>query len=109
MGADVPMATFAVKAYQQGVQRLVAACDADLLGTSHREGKFRLDVTPGFYDGLRVGEADLGAYLRSATVANLVGPNAVEAAVRLGLVDPANVLRVAGVPHAQFLVMDLPG
>ena len=102
------MATFAVKAYQQGVQRLVAACDAELLGTSHREGKFRLDVTPGFYDGLRVEDADLGAYLRSATVANLVGPNAVGAAVRLGLVDPENVLRVAGVPHAQFLVMDLP-
>ena len=102
------MSDFAVKAYQQGVQRLVAACDAELLGTSHREGKYKLDVAPGFYDGLRVGEADLGAYLRSATVANLVGPRTVQAAVALGLVDPANVLRVGGVPHAQFLVMDLP-
>jgi uncharacterized protein len=102
------MSAFAVKAYQQGVQRLVAACDADLLGSSHREGKYKLDVVPGFYDGLRVDEADLGAYLRSATVANLVGARTVEAAVRLGLVDPANVLRVAGVPHAQFLVMDVP-
>lgn len=102
------MATFAVKAYQQGVQRLVAACDADLLGTNHSEGKFKLDVTPGFYDGLRVGESDLSAYLRSATVANLVGPNVVDVAVRLGLVDPENVLRIAGIPHAQFLVMDLP-
>lgn len=102
------MTAFAVKAYQQGVQRLVAACDADLLGTTYSEGKFRLDVAPGFYDGLRVGESDLGAYLRSATMANLVGSRTVEAAVRLGLVDPQNVLRVAGVPHAQFLVMDLP-
>lgn len=108
MGANVPMAQFAVKAYQQGVQRLVAACDAELLGTTHREGKYKLDVTPGFYDGLRVEEADLGAYLRSATVANLVGPKTVAAAVSLGLVDPAIVLKVAGVPHAQFLVMDLP-
>lgn len=108
MAANIPMTAFAVKAYQQGVQRLVAACDADLLGTTYAEGKFRLDVAPGFYDGLRVGEGDLGAYLRSATVANLVGERTVEAAVRLGLVDPANVLRVAGVPHAQFLVMDLP-
>lgn len=102
------MTAFAVKAYQQGVQRLVAACDADLLGTTHSEGKFRLDVAPGFYDGLRVEEGDLGAYLRSATVANLVGPRTVATAIRLGLVDPANILRVAGVPHAQFLVMDLP-
>lgn len=102
------MSVFAVKAYQQGVQRLVAACDAELLGTSHSEGKFKLDVTPGFYDGLRVEEADLHAYLRSATMANLVGANAIQAAVQLGLVDPSNVLRIAGIPHAQFLVMDLP-
>src|SRR5688572_24745769 len=102
------MTAFAVKAYQQGVQRLVAACDADLLGTTHREGQYKLEVAPGFYDGLRVGEADLGAYLRSATIANLVGPKTVAAAVSLGLVDPTIALKVAGVPHAQFLVMDLP-
>lgn len=100
---------FAVKAYQQGVQRLVAACDAELLGSSHREGKFRLEVPPGFYDGLRVDAEGLGAYLRSATVANLVGRRSVDVAIGLGLVDPRNVLVVSGVPHAQFLVMDLPG
>lgn len=99
---------FAVKAYQQGVQRLVAACDSELLGTSHREGKFKLDVTPTFYDGLRVDAEALGAYLRSATVANLVGHRSVGVAIDLGLVDPANVLVVSGVPHAQFLVLDLP-
>jgi hypothetical protein len=99
---------FCVKAYQQGVQRLVAACDAELVNTSHREGKFRLDVPASFYDGLRVDADSLGAYLRGATVANLVGRRSVDVAVGLGLVDPANVLVVSGVPHAQFLVMDLP-
>src|SRR5688572_16230488 len=99
---------FCVKAYQQGVQRLVAACDAELLDTSHREGKFKLDVPASFYDGLRVDAQGLGAYLRGATVANLVGKRSIDIAVSLGLVDPANVLVVSGVPHAQFLVMDLP-
>lgn len=99
---------FAVKNYQQGIQRLLAACDEELVGTKHSEGKFRLDVAPGFYDGLRVGEAELGAYLGACTVANLVGTRTVAVAVRLGLVDPSNVLTVAGVPHAQVLVMDLP-
>jgi hypothetical protein len=99
---------FAAKNYQQGIQRLLAACDEELLGTRHAEGKFRLDVTPNFYDGLRIGEPELEAYLRSCTVANLVGRRAVEVAVRMGLVDPANVLSIGGVPHAQLLVMDLP-
>lgn len=98
---------FCVKAYQQGVQRLVAACDPELLDTSHREGKFKLDVPASFYDGLRVDRDGLGAYLRSATVANLVGKRSIDVAVDLGLVDPDNVLIVSGVPHAQFLVMDL--
>ncbi len=99
--------TFAVKAYQQGVQRLVAACDEELLGTTHREGKFKLDVPNTFYDGLRVDEESLGAYLRSATIANLVGQRTVDFAVRAGLVDVAHVLRVDGVPHAQFLILDV--
>jgi|SRR5688572_15892677 len=99
---------FAVKAYQQGVQRLVAACDTELLGSTHREGKFKLDVPPSFYDGLRVDAEGLGSYLRSATLANIVGKRSVDVAIGLGLVDPANVLVVSGVPHAQFLILDLP-
>ena len=99
---------FAVKNYQQGVQRLLAACDAELLGTSHKEGKLQLQVAPGFYDGMRVGESDLSFYLRSCTVANLVGKRTVDVAINLGLVDPENVLLIAGVPHAQLLVMGLP-
>lgn len=99
---------FAVKAYQQGMQRLVAACDTELLGSTHREGKFKLEVPPSFYDGLRVDADGLGSYLRSATVANLVGKRSVDVAIGLGLVDPSNVLVVSGVPHAQFLILDLP-
>lgn len=98
---------FAVKNYKQGIQRILAACDEELLGTKHSEGKFRLDVTPQFYDGMRVEEAELKAFMGSCTVANLVGPRTVGVAVGLGFVDPAHVLTVGGVPHAQVLVMDL--
>lgn len=97
---------FAVKNYQQGPQRLVAACDEELLGTVHRQEKFKLDVVPSFYDGMRVGEAELGHYLRMATVANLVGQRTVSVAMALGLVEQAHVLTIGGVPHAQFLVME---
>ena len=97
---------FAVKNYKQGAQRLLAACDAELLGTSHREGKFKLDVPAQFYDGMRVGERELAIYLRSCTVANLVGSRAVGLAITLGFVQRENVLVVQGVPHAQLLVME---
>lgn len=98
---------FAVKSYQQGVQRLVAACDEELLGTRHSEGKLRLDVAPGFYDGVRVDGETLASYLRGCTVANLVGPRTVDVAIGMGLVEPENVLHIGGVPHAQLLVLGL--
>ena len=97
---------FAVKNYKQGPQRLVAACDEDLLGTSHKEDKFRLEVPESFYDGMRVGEAELGHFLRSATIANLVGPKTVAIAIGMGLVEAEHVLTIGGVPHAQFLIME---
>lgn len=99
---------FAVRNYQQGVQRLCAACDEELLDTHHREGRFRLDVPRTFYDGQRVEAETLLSYLRSATVANLVGERTVALAIEHGFVLVENVLRVEGVPHAQFLVMEEP-
>ena len=95
----------AVRNYQQGVQRLLAACDEDLLGDVYQEGKFRLEVRTAFYDGMRVEEEALGAMLGQCTVANLVGPRTVAVATRLGFIEEANVMKVDGVPHAQLLVM----
>ncbi len=96
---------FAVRNYQQGVQRLLAACDEELLGQRYAEGRFRLDVKTEFYDGMRVDEETLKTMMRQCTMANLVGPATVAAAVDLGLIETANVLHVEGVPHAQMLVM----
>lgn len=96
----------AVRNYQQGVQRLLAACDEELLGQVFQEGKYRLDVAASFYDDLRVDEANLEAFLAQCTVANLVGPRTVGKAVDLGLVTKENVLHIDGVPHAQLLVME---
>lgn len=96
---------FAVRNYQQGTQRLVAACDEELLGDSYAEGQFRLDVSERFYDGLRVEEDELRTFLRQCTIANLVGPRAIDVAVALGLVEPGNVKTVEGVPHAQYMLI----
>ena len=96
----------AVHNYQQGLQRLLAACDEELLGEVYTEGKFRLDVAATFYDDLRVDEEHLASMLKQCTVANLVGERTVQVALDLGLIAADNVLRIEGVPHAQLLVME---
>jgi hypothetical protein len=93
-----------MKVYRQGRETLVAAADADLIGKTFREGKFKIEVGP-FYEGDVVSEETLVSELRLATIGNFVGTETVEAAMRAGFVSDAGVLWIDGVPHAQFVMM----
>ncbi len=96
---------FRIKKHVQGRERLVAACDEDLLGKQLNEGRLRLHVSPDFYDGFQGDAEALETYLRNCTVANLVGPRTVTLAIELGFVAKENVLWIEGVPHAQWALM----
>jgi hypothetical protein len=100
---DLPM--YAVRNYQQGIQRLCAACDEDLLGNVYTEEQFRLEASIDFYDGMRVDQEGLEAMLKQCTMANVVGQGAVDAALGLGFIEPENVRTVQGIPHAQMMVL----
>jgi uncharacterized protein len=93
-----------MKVYHQGKETLVAAADADLVGKTFREGKFKIEVGP-FYEGDVVSEETLVSQLRLATIGNFVGTETVEAAMRAGFVSDGGVLWIDGVPHAQFVMM----
>ena len=93
-----------MKVYHQGKETLVAAADADLIGKTFREGKFKLEVGP-FYEGDVVSEEMFVSHLRLATIGNFVGTETVEAATRAGFVSEAGILWIDGVPHAQFVMM----
>lgn len=91
-----------IKRYDSGRERLVAACDTEVLGRHLREGKLHLEVSPQFYDGFEASLEELELALRNATVANFVGEKVVARAIELGYVAKENVLRIEGVPHAQW-------
>lgn len=93
-----------MKVYRQGKETLVAAADADLLGQTFREGKFKIEVGK-FYEGDIVSEEMLVSQLRLATIGNFVGNETVEAAKRAGFVSDGGILWIDGVPHAQFVLM----
>ncbi|MFB6121710.1 MAG: DUF424 domain-containing protein [Halobacteriaceae archaeon] len=83
--------------------RLVAVCDDGLIGETFENGAVSLTVTEQFYGGEQVTREQVVASLADASVANLVGTEAVELAIEEGFVDEANVLDVDGTLHAQFL------
>lgn len=81
---------------------LVIVCDSELLGKKFKQGKLRLDVKESFYRGTEANVKECIAALRKATIANLVG-SIVGHAVKAGIIERENVLRIQNVPHAQLV------
>ena len=94
-----------IKIYHQGNDILIGACDKELIGKKFVDGKLQIDVTKEFYGGRIIPIETLIQYLKEATIANLVGKNAVKCAIKIGLVDPKCVLKIRGIPHAQMVRM----
>ena len=84
---------------------ILAVCDEELLGRTFSEGKLQITVYESFYKGALVDSEGLERHMRSATILNLVGERAVNKAVEMGWVDPDNILRIQGIPHAQAAIM----
>lgn len=94
-----------IKIYRQGKDILVSACDKNLLGKKFRQGKLQIDASEKFYGGETVDTKTLEKYLGEATIANLVGKEAVMCAIKLRLIDKTCILTIKGVPHAQMMRM----
>src|SRR2546421_10874577 len=73
-----------MKVYHQGKETLVAAADADLIGKTFREGKFKIEVGK-FYEGDVVTEERFASELRLATIGNFVGKETIDAAKEAGV------------------------
>ena len=93
-----------MKVYHQGKETLVAAADADLIGQTFREGKFKIEVGK-FYEGDVVTEERFIEELRLATIGNFVGKETIDVATEAGFVADDGILWINGVPHAQFVLM----
>lgn len=82
---------------------LVTVCDPGLIGETFEEDGISLDVTEDFYDGEHLDTDDVIDSLARASVANIVGTEAVALAIEEGFVAEERVLDVDGTRHAQFL------
>lgn len=86
-----------------GKEKVVAACDEELLGKTFREGKFKLEVKESFYKGSSANCKELSKALKEATIANLVGEETIQCAIDCGAIDKENVMRIEKIPHAQMV------
>jgi Uncharacterized conserved protein len=86
-------------------ERILAACDEEILGMTFRGNGAKITVSERFYGGERITEEIFIERTRSVTIMNLVGNEVVEIAVRAGLISEDNVMIIGDVKHAQAVVM----
>ena len=94
-----------VRIHTKGDERILAACDEDLLGKTFRGGKAVLTVSENFYNGEVLGKEAFVERMKSVTIMNLVGEEVVSIAIEEGHVSPENVMVIGGVKHAQVVIM----
>ena len=82
---------------------LLAACDAELLGKTLKEGKIVFRVHEKFYKGPKVTVEEALELIKQSTIVNMVGHKIVKKAIEKGFVHPEAVLMIEGIPHAQIV------
>lgn len=96
---------FRMKIYKVGKEVLVAVCDSELVGEKFCEDQYKIEIAEDFYGEEEANEEAVIKALMSATIANLSGENSVKLAIRIGIVEEENVLKIDGCWHAQMVVL----
>ena len=91
--------------HKHGDERLLAACDEELLGRTFSEGVVKVTISENFYGADIMTEETLGERMGSVTIMNLFGDRTIAVGIEKGFVTPENVLVVAGIKHAQVVLL----
>jgi len=94
-----------VKMHIRGGERLLAACDEEIIGKTFTEGDMRLKVSEAFYRGELITESAFSERMKSVTIMNLAGERTVTAAKAAGYISEDATIVIDGVKHAQAVVM----
>ena len=92
-----------VNIHRMGNCTLLAACDAELLGKTLKEGKISFHVHEKFYKGPKVTVEEALELIKQSTIVNMIGQKIVKKAIERGFVHPEAVLMIEGIPHAQIV------
>ena len=94
-----------VKIHKSKERKILAVCDNELFGKKLEEGRLQLDLSSEFYDGEEVQEDELLNLFKGAQIINLVGEKSINTAIKAGIIDKKNIVRIKNIPHAQAILV----
>jgi uncharacterized protein len=87
---------------------VVALCDDDLIGKTLEEGKFYLNISEGFFKGEKYDYRKLKSLiydcLREDATFYIIGKNAVNICMELGIVQREGISKINGIPLSLILL-----
>ncbi|MEK6906934.1 MAG: DUF424 family protein [Nanoarchaeota archaeon] len=89
-----------LKRNQTKDNEVVAICDEDLLGKKFSENNLKLEITKRFYKGEIIADEKIIEILQNARNINIVGKDSVKLAVKAGIIDESNIIKIKKIPHA---------
>ncbi len=91
-----------LKVHHTPMGKIVALCDAELLGRVLAEGKYQIDLQrhAEFYKGKLVKKEEAVRELGEAENANIIGRKSLSAA-KAARLDVSRAISISGVPHLQ--------
>ncbi len=93
-----------LKIHEQQGKKIIAVCDKELIGKILTDGNAYLDLDKyrGFYVGKLSSENEVKKSLKSFSSANIVGKNAVNMVLNVGLADKKDVMYINKIPYIQI-------
>lgn len=94
-----------VKVHEES-RKVVAICDAELLGKKFTEGNLQLEVNKHFYGGQEMTPVDIGKLIKilekEFPTYNIVGETSIALCLKEQLIEEEGVKRISGIPHAML-------
>jgi hypothetical protein len=94
-----------VKIHRHGNDRILAACDEEILGQTFIGDGARIHVSEAFYGGESVDAAVLVERMKSVSIMNLVGERVISIAIAEGMVSEDSIIVIGEVKHAQVVIL----
>ncbi len=91
-----------IKVHKTIYENVIAVCDKELIGKTFKDKEIELKVNEHFYKGELLEEDEIVHILKNSTIVNIMGKRSVSLALKIGLIEKENIIRIKGVPHAQF-------
>nr|MBA4405495.1 DUF424 domain-containing protein [Nanoarchaeum sp.] len=90
-----------VKIHVSKDRNIVAICDEDLMGKKFSEKNLELDISERFYKGEVLNNEETSKIMMESKNINITGKKSIALAIKCGIIDKKNIIKIQNVPHAQ--------